>query len=93
MKEIWKGVKKKKIENKIEKEILRKGGSDTWGEEKDSERWDWKKNQQRGEEKEKWEACGILFGLEEEKESARSPTGTVRGVFLGMVTVDHNSFH
>ena len=31
-------MKKKKIENKIEKEILRKGGSDTWGEEKDSER-------------------------------------------------------
>ena len=38
---------------KIEREILRKGGSDGWGEEKESERRDWKKNQQIGEEKEK----------------------------------------
>ena len=53
MKEIWKGVKNKKIENKTEREILRKGGSDTWGEEKESKIRDWKKNQKREEEKEK----------------------------------------
>ena len=44
-----------------------------------------RKNGDRGGQV-KEEAPGILFGLEEEEESARSPTDTARGeVLLGMV--------
>ena len=67
MKEIWKGVKKKKnIENKAEREILRNEGLDTWGEEKESERRDWKKkNRERSRKKEK--LVGSCLGWNKKK--------------------------
>ena len=51
---------------KIEREILRKGGSDGWGEEKESERRDWKKkNRERRRKKEK--LVGSCLGWKKKK--------------------------